>query len=685
MKVEGTMSVHDGCGAIGPSSVDPVYSFDPGELSTFVLPTTTASLGYLTSMAQLQVADLECPSMGLAKVDIGTTTEWGIDYSYELGPPWLPIIAPPSKIIDSNPEWKSRCPGVASKGYARYVGMYDPPSVLVPAENLVDPKLLQPEPTPAAQYSHVDDPAEPVKENPSLPLATPSVKGDDYLGVPNFNGDPSYDLKPDDPPVPVQPSSPQPGSKPDSRPDIVAPEHNSEPPIDLPNFFSGPPQDGSSSTQPKDINFGSPQKPDPKSSHDQPHIDPVPGQSSEHQQHESSEVPNFFSAPQQDDHSLSQPGHAPPVKSDQSFPHVEQQHNPDPPGHPAQSSKHESDPQHENSEVPDFFHGPQQDESSFPAPKAGTPKSPGKSTSNTDQLSPQAQQHPHPDSHTGDDPHPPSEVDALGDSTDNLDLPNFFDTPPSNGADKSIPVDHGKHPTSSAGGKGDSVAGKHDNDGGLTLPNFSPKFGSETHGNGVHHVAEEHTDTLEVPNFFDDPIDGSTDEIVPDEHTSTPPGARKGGASDGPLALPNFSPNAGSKDGGSGSDITKGSDPESIPAGHPGSEPPHDEDGAFALPNFFPETGDGDSALDDFRDDQAASSVATTASFSRETTSKFATSFTSTGVEAPVSTSFSGSDTTGSNAINASASLWAFESAGTTMSVTPPLLVWVALIVGVAL
>ena len=631
MKVEGTMSVHDGCGVVSPTAVDPIYAFDPGELSTFVLPTTsTASLGYLTVMDNLKVADLECPSMGLAKVDIGTTTEWGIDYSYELGPPWLPLIAPPSKILDSNPEWKSGCPGVASRGYARYVGMYDPPSVLVPAENLVDPKLTQPEPTPAAQYSRVQDPAEPVLENPSLPVATPVSSYDD-LAPPNINSDPSLDLGQGEAnhlPVPVQPSSPQPGSKPDI-PAVEAPKHQPEIPFDLPNFFPAP---GHSSSNLVDKGPDIAEKPAPKSDysslHDSdPHLghDPSPPRP-DNTIIESPKKPTS-NADQSSPHVQPDPhlGHdlSPPERpvsnTDQSSSHVQQPHKPDPRlGHdPQNPSDKPSKAEHVDDNtnfpaIPNFFDSP--------ADVSKDTFIPDEHSSGDDTLklpnffnSPAEDSagNPIPDEHIKDD------ADRL---------PNFFGTPKDTSTGKSSPAEHSndKSSSSSTAGKGPSGS-----DATLRLPNFSPDTDSEADDGG----AAVDTDTIELPNFFNDPANSSPFKHN-DGKSSTPSAAGK----------------------------------------RPSGNDEHDDDAAMTLPNFSFDTDSktddsGDVADDgsDSEDTSAASSIPTSAS-PPQGTGTMVTTFTGTEEKAPLATSVSEN----SNGSDAQTSLWVFDSGGTTVSVVWP-------------
>ena len=142
--MQGDIEVHDACAGIGPTYSAPWLSFDIQDLSTFVLPrptTTGQNISFLTSQAPLTIADLECPSWGAGQIAVQYSVPYSRDYTY--GSPYLPIIAPPQKLLSLNPEWIKSCPpGIEVEGPPAWLGLFDPPTALVAQENVVDPAII---------------------------------------------------------------------------------------------------------------------------------------------------------------------------------------------------------------------------------------------------------------------------------------------------------------------------------------------------------------------------------------------------------------------------------------------------------------------------------------------------------------------------------------------------------------
>ncbi|KAG8531279.1 uncharacterized protein KY384_003990 [Bacidia gigantensis] len=146
MQVEGSMIVNDKCGSVGTTLTSPLFSFAAEDISTFVLPPVTSPrpdgsdpVPLLTGQSQLNVADLACPSTGVAQVSVPDLGLGAGPHTYYYGSPWLPFIAPPSKILSSDPSWSTGCAHVVKFGPAEYVGLFDPPIALVPQQNIVNP------------------------------------------------------------------------------------------------------------------------------------------------------------------------------------------------------------------------------------------------------------------------------------------------------------------------------------------------------------------------------------------------------------------------------------------------------------------------------------------------------------------------------------------------------------------
>lgn len=197
----GTAAVHDGCTTVGPNLTNPIITLAPGELSTWKPPISndwaqydnftagevwndplTARAGYDISegIAPLEIKDLACPTWGLGKsTSAGTVV-------ITIGPPWLPLIIPPTQIFSLDPIWESFCTGIFTDNFGydglHTFGLYDPPIALTPASQLA-PTPPAPLPTPAdpttvperaTSYSKAAKPA----SLPNDPVAPPARTGD---------------------------------------------------------------------------------------------------------------------------------------------------------------------------------------------------------------------------------------------------------------------------------------------------------------------------------------------------------------------------------------------------------------------------------------------------------------------------------------------------------------------------
>ena len=189
------MTAADSCGGIGPKYDSPFFSFVASDISTFPLsnvPTARVNgstpLPYLTKAEALNVADLECPFYGAAQVPVTTSVPEGVATAhYFYGSPWLPVIAPPSKLLSFDPTWLSVCPGIATDGYAQHVGMYDPPRALVAMKDMAMPS------TSAIVAAPTKPPAQPGQSvTPDTQIATkaaPPQVTDMFNKKPNIDPD----------------------------------------------------------------------------------------------------------------------------------------------------------------------------------------------------------------------------------------------------------------------------------------------------------------------------------------------------------------------------------------------------------------------------------------------------------------------------------------------------------------
>lgn len=116
----------------------------------------------------LNVADLECPTFGL-----GPGTDTHGKPCRTVGPPYLPLIVPPSQVLSLDPGWQKACTGLLSyaEGLSSFA-IYDPPIGLEPGLGLVAPN---PSPRPSDPVTTLDPPSAPSTTPPIQPAQIPSA------------------------------------------------------------------------------------------------------------------------------------------------------------------------------------------------------------------------------------------------------------------------------------------------------------------------------------------------------------------------------------------------------------------------------------------------------------------------------------------------------------------------------
>ena len=116
----------------------------------------------------LNVADLECPTFGLGP---GTNTDG--TPCRTIGPPYLPLIVPPSQVLSLDPGWLKSCTGLLSYavGLSSFA-IYDPPRALQPGSGLVAPV---PDPGQTNPVTTQNPPLDPAASTQVQPAQLPSA------------------------------------------------------------------------------------------------------------------------------------------------------------------------------------------------------------------------------------------------------------------------------------------------------------------------------------------------------------------------------------------------------------------------------------------------------------------------------------------------------------------------------
>ena len=192
--------MNDECTNISPVLTSPIITLAPGELSTWTplseemsyFPTGQAfsdvaegpAISILGEIKPLLIKDLACPTWG-----VGMSTSADGTLVATVGSPFLPMIIPPAQAFTLDPTWSALCTGLMTDVLQSGNFMiFDPPTMLTPASNMVAP----PKSTPAvAQASPTTAPepqptasAVPVKpaSPPTIHEAPPAETGDPVEG-----------------------------------------------------------------------------------------------------------------------------------------------------------------------------------------------------------------------------------------------------------------------------------------------------------------------------------------------------------------------------------------------------------------------------------------------------------------------------------------------------------------------
>ncbi|KAK0515420.1 hypothetical protein JMJ35_001454 [Cladonia borealis] len=196
LQVVGTASVHDECTTVGPVLTSPIITLAPGELSTwapFSEDMSWFSSGHALAEIDdemvrefgaakpLLIKDLACPTWGLGM----STSADGTSFA-AVGPPFLPVIIPPTQAFTLDPAWSALCHGmmIDPLQHGNFI-IFDPPTVLTPASNMVRPTPAVAQASPiTAPESQPTASAVPVKpaSPPTNREAPPAETGDLVVG-----------------------------------------------------------------------------------------------------------------------------------------------------------------------------------------------------------------------------------------------------------------------------------------------------------------------------------------------------------------------------------------------------------------------------------------------------------------------------------------------------------------------
>ena len=160
--------------------------------STYFDPNGGNFYDHVGSYAPLTIKDLACPTWGLGisgTMDDGTVVK-------TIGPPWLPLISPPTEAFNLNPTWSSLCTGLLTDPMNIHtLALFDPPIALTPGSGLVPASVTAvASPTPLPAPNHADPTTVPDKQAaPSTAAAEPADSPTDPADPPARTGDPGRD------------------------------------------------------------------------------------------------------------------------------------------------------------------------------------------------------------------------------------------------------------------------------------------------------------------------------------------------------------------------------------------------------------------------------------------------------------------------------------------------------------
>ena len=179
LAIHGAVSVYDKCGVRGNIHYSPTIAIPPGGLSTISWPGNFVQLaGYPPQTGAYDPA--ACRTYG---VDNGTAlswlnglSSWTTSVSYNMGPPYNPILLPPEQLTALDPQWEA-CTAWDNYGdnaYDVFYGLYDPPRALNAAPALVEPSTTSPGPI-APQTSPAPQPAASIVPSDPQITARPNI------------------------------------------------------------------------------------------------------------------------------------------------------------------------------------------------------------------------------------------------------------------------------------------------------------------------------------------------------------------------------------------------------------------------------------------------------------------------------------------------------------------------------
>ena len=184
LQVVGTLAVVDHCATVGPILTSPIITFPPGGLSTWKPPPPPESGVFnpfeigATWVDPLQggvldpltIKDLACPTWGLGR---RTSANGKVDTT--IGPPWLPLIVPPSEAFFLDPTWADLCTGMESDWFAlKTFAIFDPPIALTVESRLV-PFSVSADPTASPVPTQAEAPVDPTIDPPINPTTDPTT------------------------------------------------------------------------------------------------------------------------------------------------------------------------------------------------------------------------------------------------------------------------------------------------------------------------------------------------------------------------------------------------------------------------------------------------------------------------------------------------------------------------------
>ena len=206
LEIVGTAAISDQCGPLGAVLTHPWVAIPSGQLMTYsnsLFPLGSCyydiqGFGWMFEgvTKPLNVADLECPTFGLGP---GTNTDG--TPCRTIGPPYLPLIVPPSQVLSLDPGWLKSCTGLLSYavGLSSFA-IYDPPRALQPGSGLVAPA---PDPGKTDPVTTQDPPLDPTATPQIQPAQIPSAN----LPRPTTSDGNPQDIPPaGDPPKPDAPT-----------------------------------------------------------------------------------------------------------------------------------------------------------------------------------------------------------------------------------------------------------------------------------------------------------------------------------------------------------------------------------------------------------------------------------------------------------------------------------------------